>query len=193
MAELTIDPTTTALVAIDLQHGIVNLETVPHDSYDVVKRTAQIAESLRKKGGYAMFVRVTNAEDGADAIKVEADVIPPASPAPKPSHWADLVNELGVGKNDVIITKRQWGAFYGTDLELHLRRRGIKTIVMTGIATNIGVESTARDAYERGFNQIIVEDACAALSEEAHNHSFNTTFGRFAKVRSTEQVLEALS
>lgn len=193
MSELTIDPSTTALVAVDLQHGIVNLETHPHDSHDVVKRTSQIAEQLRKKGGYAMFVHVTNAEDGADALKVETDVIPPASPAPKPSHWADLVNELGVNKNDVIITKRQWGAFYGTDLEMHLRRRGVKTLIVTGIATNIGVESTARDAYERGYNQIIVEDACAALSEEAHKHSFNSTFGRFSKVRSTEQVMEALA
>ena len=193
MSELNIDPTTTALVAVDLQHGVVNLQTVPHSAADVVKRTALIADALRKKGGCPIFVRVTNSEDGADALHVETDIVPPASPAPKPSHWADLVGELGINKNDLVITKRQWGAFYGTDLDMHLRRRGIKTLIVTGISTNIGVESTARDAYERGYNQIIVEDACASLNLDAHEHSFNSTFGRIAKVRSTEQVVEALS
>jgi len=191
MADLTLDPATTALVAIDLQHGIVNLETVPHKAADVVAHAAKIAKALRGKGGFCAFVRVTNAPDGADALKAATDVVPPPAP-PRPSYWAELVPELGIKDGiDVIVTKRQWGAFYGTDLELHLRRRGIKTILLLGIATNIGVESTARDAFERGFDQIFVEDACAALSADAHKASIGL-FGRIGRVRSTEQVLDAL-
>lgn len=190
MGDISFDPAKTALVVIDLQHGIVNLDTVPHDSADVVARTAQLAKALRDKDGTVIFVRVTNSEDGGDALAAVTDIVPPVA-APKPSYWSELVPKLGIKDSDIVVTKRQWGAFYGTDLDLHLRRRGVETIIMTGIATNIGVESTARDAFERGYNQIFVEDATSALNEEAHKHSF-TLFSRIGRVRSTEQVMEAL-
>ena len=190
MADLVLDPTTTALVVIDLQHGIVGLDTVPHKAPAIVANAAKIAKAQRQKGGLCVFVRVTNATNGADALKPTTDVVPPPV-APRPSYWAELVPELGVKEQDVVVTKRQWGAFYGTDLELHLRRRGIRTIILLGIATNIGVESTARDAYERGFDQVFVEDGCAALQLEAHKASIQL-FGRIGRVRSTEQVLDAL-
>jgi len=191
MADLTLDAATTALVAIDLQHGIVNLTTEPHSSEAVVGNTAQIAKALREKGGLVVFVRVANSEDGRDALAPQADIMPPPW-APKPSHWSELVPKLGIKDTDIIVTKRQWGAFYGTDLDMHLRRRGIRTIVLTGISTNIGVESTARDAFERGFEQVFVEDATAALKADAHRNSL-AIFGRIGRVRSTEQVLEALA
>lgn len=190
MADLSLDPYTTALIAIDLQHGIVGLDTVPHKAPQIVTNAARIAKALRAKGGFCAFVRVTNAADGADALRPTTDIVPPPAP-PRPSYWAELVPELGIKDQDVVITKRQWGAFYGTDLDLHLRRRGIRTIILLGIATNIGVESTARDGYERGFDQVFVEDGCAALQAEAHKTSMQL-FGRMGRVRSTEQVLGAL-
>ncbi len=191
MADLTLDAATTALVAIDLQHGIVGLTTEPHPSETVVSHTAQIAKALRAQGGLVVFVRVANSEDGRDALTPQADIVAPPW-APKPSHWSELVPKLGIKDGDIIVTKRQWGAFYGTDLDMHLRRRGIRTVILTGISTNIGVESTARDAFERGYEQVFVEDATAALKAEAHRHSF-ALFGRMGRVRSTEQVLVALS
>ncbi len=90
------------------------------------------------------------------------------------------------------MTKRQWGAFYGTDLELQLRRRGIDTIILCGISTNIGVESTARNAWELGFNLVIAEDACSAASAEQHQSSMTHIFPRIGRVRSTEEILTAL-
>lgn len=84
------------------------------------------------------------------------------------------------------------GAFYGTDTELQLRRRGIDTIILCGISTNIGVESTARNAWELGFNLILVEDACSAATAEQHLSSMTHIFPRIARVRSTEEVLAAL-
>jgi nicotinamidase-related amidase len=190
MPDLSLDPATTALIAIDLQHGIVSLPTEPHAAADIVDRTAQIAAVLREKGGLAIFVRVTSSEDGRDALAPTADIVPPAA-TPKPAYWSELVPKLGIKATDIIVTKRQWGAFYGTDLDLHLRRRGMRTLILTGISTNIGVESTARDAFERGYDQVFVEDATAALKAEAHQHSFQL-FGRIGRVRSTEQVLAAL-
>ena len=114
------------------------------------------------------------------------------TPRPRPADWAEIVPELGPEPGDLVITKRQWGAFYGTELDLQLRRRGIDTILLTGIATNIGVESTARDAYERGYEQVFVEDAMAARNADEHANTVRTIFPRMGRVRSTAEVLAAL-
>lgn len=91
-----------------------------------------------------------------------------------------------------LVTKRQWEAFYDTELDLQLRRRGVHTIILCGIATNIGVETTARDAYDRGYSQIFVEDATSARSAEEHAFVMRTAFPRMGRVRSTAEVLDAL-
>jgi nicotinamidase-related amidase len=119
------------------------------------------------------------------------DVVRPM-PAQMPPDWSEIVPELSTGSEDVIITKKQWGAFYGTELDLQLRRRDIKTIVLCGISTVFGVESTARNAYEHGYNQIFAEDAMGAQSTEEHEHAVKKIFPRMGLVRSTKDVLEAL-
>src|SRR5206468_3073727 len=100
--------------------------------------------------------------------------------------------ELEPQASDLRIMKRQWGAFYGTDLDLQLRRRGISTIVLAGISTNVGVESTARDAFERGYEQVFVSDAMASPSAEAHANTLKFTFPRLGRTRATEDVVRAL-
>jgi nicotinamidase-related amidase len=112
--------------------------------------------------------------------------------APTSADWADLVHELDGGPDDVVVTKRQWGAFYGTDLDLQLRRRGIGTLLLGGIATNFGVESTARDAWERAYHVVFVEDAMASFSADAHRFPVANVFPRLGRVRSTADVLGAL-
>ena len=97
--------------------------------------------------------------------------------------------ELERGPSDIVITKHQWGAFYGTELDLQLRRRGIRTLVLAGISTNFGVESTARDAYERGFEQLFVEDAMSGLSPGAHEFAVKTIFPRIGRIISTRDLL----
>jgi nicotinamidase-related amidase len=106
--------------------------------------------------------------------------------------WDELAPELGAGPGDILITKHQWGAFYGTELDLQLRRRGVGTIVIGGISTNFGVESTARDAFERGYSLVFVEDAMAGPSPEAHAFACGTIFPRLGRVRDTQGVLAAL-
>jgi len=109
-----------------------------------------------------------------------------------PPDWAEFVPEIAPTPSDIVITKRQWGAFYGTDLELQLRRRGMDTIVLCGIATDYGVESTARFAYEYGFQQIFAEDAMTSRSDEQHNAAVNFIFKRMGRVRKTEEILKGL-
>jgi nicotinamidase-related amidase len=93
---------------------------------------------------------------------------PPGAPAPPPDA-SHLAPEAGVEATDIVITKRQWGAFYGTELDQLLRRRHIKTLVLGGIVTNFGVESTARAAYDRGYALVFAEDAMSGITAEAHS------------------------
>lgn len=189
---LELTPQQTALVVIDLQNGIASLPTAPHPAADVIRHTAEIAERLRAAGGFVVLVHVGPSPDAKDALRPIIDHAPTPSGNP-PADWDQLVPAMAPRPGDHVLRKRQWGAFYGTDLDLQLRRRGIHTLILTGIATNIGVESTARDAFERGYQQIFVEDACSDLSEEAHAFSINHVFPRIGRVRLTAEVLSALS
>jgi nicotinamidase-related amidase len=188
---LTLDPQTTALVLIDLQRGIVGRETAPHSAQEVVSRARRLAEQCRRVGIPVVLVRVSYAADGRDRLAPRADAAVWGGPVPP--DFSQIVPELGPLEGDLVITKRQWGAFYGTELDLELRRREIRTLVLGGIATSFGVESTARDAYERGYEQVFVEDAMAGLTAEAHRFAVTTIFPRIGIVRSTEEVLAALS
>ena len=176
---LELNAKTTALVVIDLQEGILPFAGGPHTADEVVNR-----------GQPVFLVRVGWSADYAEALKQPVDAPSPAKVLPE--NWWQHPAALGATDSDIEIIKRQWGAFYGTDLELQLRRRGIDTIVLCGISTNIGVESTARNAWELGFNLVIAEDACSAASAEQHNNSINHIYPRIARVRSVEEILNAL-
>ncbi|MBU6141513.1 hydrolase [Patescibacteria group bacterium] len=190
MDALIFDKTKTALVVIDLQKGIVNRNVGPHTSAEVVKNAASLADVFRKNAMPVFLVRVTPSFDRKDALHPDADAPMPAHMPP--ADWAEIVPEMGPKEGDFIITKRQWGAFYGTELDLQMRRRGITTIVLCGISTNIGVESTARAAYELGYHQVFAEDATAALSAEEHSFTMAHIFPRMGKVRSTADILTAI-
>lgn len=189
MAELQLDPTTTALVAIDLQRGIVGMTTLPHAATDVVGRAAQLAKKFRQKNALVVLVRVDPGPTGELFPRPLTDI---ERPRMNPdSGWTDIVPQLGPEPGDALVTKHQPGAFYCTDLEIHLHRRGIQTIVLCGIATNIGVEATARVGFEHRYNLVFVEDAMSARDAEAHAASVTKFFPTIGRVRTTEEVLEA--
>ena len=190
MKNTLIDRSKTALVVIDLQKGVAGRKTFPHASDIVVKNTAAIAEAFRTIGMPVFLVRVAFSLDSKDALRPIVDVPWPAQTPPP--DWTDIVPELGPKQGDFVITKHQWGAFHGTELDLQLRRRGMTTIVLCGIATNIGVESTARFAFEYGFNQIFVEDAMSALSVEEHTFTISKIFPRLGLVRKTKELLSEI-
>jgi len=182
---------TVALVVIDLQKGIVGNRTLaPHTSDIVVSNAAKLADTCRKKNIPVMLVHVKPTP--ATSLKVDSDTSVQFKTPPSVD-WAEFVTEIGSKETDVIITKQQWGAFYGTDLDLQLRRRNIDTIILCGISTNIGVESTARDAYELGFKQVFAEDAMTAMTTEEHLNTINHIFKRIGRVRSTKDILEQLT
>ena len=138
------------------------------------------------------LVRVATSPDGGDRLDPAADVTWKRPAGPLPADWSEIVPELAGHAGDFIITKKQWGAFYDTGLDLQLRRRKINTIVLCGIATNIGVESTARFAYEYGYNQIFAEDAMSSMAMEDHAFAIKKILPRLGRVRSTQEILESI-
>lgn len=185
---LTLDPTSTALVLIDLQKAIVMRPLSPHVAGDVVSRSAKLAEAVRASGGTVVYVHVLI----NDLLSLPVDRATPRPPGPIPPEASELVPEAGFQDDDVLITKRQWGAFYGTNLEQQLRRRGIRTLILGGIATNMGVESTARAAYDQGFELVFAEDAMSSISTEFHQFSVQNVFPMMGRVRSSGEIAEAL-
>ena len=183
-----IDPRT-ALVTIDLQNGIVALPTA-HPADGVVANAARLAGAFRAKGLPVINVRVSFSPDFADAPHPRADSPLPGG-APQPG-WDELVDGLGVEPSDLAITKHQWGAFYGTDLELQLRRRGCTGIVLAGIATSLGVESTGRAAFDHGYNVTLAADATTDPDPDAYRNSVERVFPKFAEVDSTDAIVAAL-
>ena len=184
---LSIDPKSSALVLIDLQKGILGRQVAPHSGADVLKRSVELANRFHAAGALVALVRVIFSSDFKDALRQPVDQ--PFAPPPGgfPPSFFELAEELANPAN-LVITKRQWGAFYGTDLDLQLRRRGIQTIVLGGIATNIGVESTARNAWEHGYNLIVAEDITSAPSAEMHEFAVKHIFPRLSRVVKSADV-----
>ena len=185
-----LDPRHTALVLIDLQKGIVPFAGGPHTAAEVLDKAGSLIRRFHALGSPVVLVRVGWSADGGDALRQPVDQPPPATA--RSDDWWEIPAELGAIDSDIRIIKRQWGAFYGTELELQLRRRGVEHIVLGGIASNIGVESTARNAWELGFGIVFAEDAMSARNDEHHAFAIKSIFPRLGRVRSTAQVLDML-
>jgi nicotinamidase-related amidase len=182
-----LDPKTTALVLIDLQKGIISRPWAPHSGADIVKHGGELAARFRQAGAVVVLVNVAFSTDGKDILRQPVDKPNPAPPGGYPPDFSELADGLK-HPGDICITKRQWGAFHGTELDLQLRRRGIQTIVLAGVATNIGVESTARQAWEHGYAIILVEDATTSRSVEMHDFSINNILPLIAKISKTADI-----
>jgi nicotinamidase-related amidase len=170
------------LIVIDLQKGIVSLPTV-HPSHEIIGKSAALARAFRHRGFPVVLVNVAGRPPG------RADLSHNFTP---PADWADLVPELERHHSDHVVTKLRWGAFHETGLDKHLQELGVNQVVLCGIATSIGVESTARYAHEYGYHVVLVEDAMTDLDADSHAHSLNKIFSRLGEVTNTAEVLKAV-
>ncbi len=166
---LALDPARTALVLVDLMDRIVGLPLEPRPGTEVVTFAEELAGAFRKVGALVVLVRVER---------------PGISEQPSGS---GLVAGLAVD-GDIEIVKRTIGGFQGTGLDERLRERGISTLVFGGIATNLGVESTARAAGDLGYDLVFVEDAMAALTGPEHEASVKLDFPRLGTVVTASDV-----
>lgn len=179
----TLDPVT-ALVTIDLQKGITGLD-LTHPASEVVARSAALARAFRKHGLPVVLVNVAGSPPG----RTEAG---PGAPRSFPEGWAELVPELDQQPEDLVVTKYARSAFAGTGLSERLRGLGVTQIVVVGISTSGGVESTARSAHEDGFHVSLPIDAMTDRTPEAHEYSIQKIFPRIAETGTTEELIEVL-
>lgn len=183
MALTMLDPIT-ALIIVDLQRGIVDLPSF-HPMEDVVARASKLAAAFRR---HRLPVVLVNVAGGAPG-RTER----PRPGGPLPDGWTDLIPELNRQPDDIVITKRTWGSFASTDLESRLRQRGVTQVVIAGVATGTGVESTARQAYEAGFNVALATDAMTDPRAEAHDYSIANVFPRLGESGSTQAIIDLLT
>ncbi|MDB6060864.1 MAG: isochorismatase hydrolase [Verrucomicrobiaceae bacterium] len=170
----------TALVVIDLQKGVVGFATA-HPIDKVLTSVMALVAAFRRRGLPVVLVNATGIAPGRTEQNRKLDGLP--------TDWADLIPQLNVQPSDLLITKRTWGAFTNTNLEAQLRAMRVTQLVILGIATSMGVESTARHAYELGFNITLALDAMTDLSLEAHDHSVAHIFPRLGETGSTQEII----
>ncbi len=180
---LTLLDDATALVVIDLQRGIVSLPTV-HPIAGVVRRSRDLAAAFRRHGLPVVLVNVAGVPPGrTEQARFRG---------PLPEGFAVLVPELDPQPGDHLVTKRTAGAFTGTGLEAHLRARNVSQLVLVGVATSMGVESTARQAHELGFNVALAVDAMTDMDPALHANSVGRVFPRLGETGTTAEILALL-
>ncbi len=170
-----------ALIAIDLQKGILSAPTV-HPASEIVGHAAQLARAFRERDLPVVLVNVSGRAPG----RTDAGA-PKFSFAPD---WTELVPELDPQPTDCFVTKQRPGAFIGTALDDYLRQRGVTQIFLAGISTSVGVESTARSAYDHGYNVVFVIDAMTDRDADSHRHSVEKIFPRLGECDTTDNVLK---
>ena len=184
---ITLPTATTALILIDLQKGIVGLPLAPYSGAAVLAKGKKLARHFRAANAPVVLVNVAFSTDFGDALKMPVDRPPQLPSSGFPEGWTDLADGLAE-PSDLRITKRQWGAFYGTELDLQLRRRGVTSVVIGGIATNVGVESTARAAHEHGYGVVFAEDAITGRAAELHAFAFEHIFPMLGRVAKADEI-----
>jgi nicotinamidase-related amidase len=183
MAITSLDPKT-ALIVVDLQKGVVGMPTA-HPSPEIVKRAAALAEAFRRHRLPVVLVNVDGLAPGRTEQAPNLGALP--------ANWTELAPELNRRPTDHAVTKRTWGAFTGTGLNEHLKGLGVTEVVIAGIATSAGVESTARQAHELGYNVALAVDAMTDRRAEAHANSITRIFPRLGETGTTEEIIALLN
>ena len=183
MTLTTLDPNT-ALIIVDLQKGIVSLPVI-HPVAGIIAQSRALAGAFRARGLPVVLVNVAGMAPG----RTEQ---PPRQTGSFPAGWTDLIPELDQQAGDILITKRSWGAFANTDLEAQLKALGVTQVVIAGVATGSGVEATARQAYESGFNVTLAIDAMTDMRPEVHEHSVRNIFPRLGESGTSQEIIGLL-
>jgi nicotinamidase-related amidase len=180
----TLDPNTT-LIVIDLQKGIANGMNFIHPIGEIIDRTRALIDAFHATDLPVVLVNVAARPSGRTEQGSRSNLS-------FPEGWTDLLPELDQQPNDIVVTKRSWGAFATTDLEAQLNARGVTQVVVTGVVTSTGVEATARQAYEQGFNVTLALDAMTDIREESHRYSIQNVFPRLGETGSTQEIISLL-
>lgn len=203
-----IDPSRTAIVLIDLQNDIVRNDQGPFygaifrqvRERNIIGNAVALVDAAHATGATVFYITVVRRDDYGDVVNQLTDLVLAGRAVPAKqqrsliagTHGAQLVDELQPTAQDYVLVKKRRGAFHASELDFHLRSLGITTIVIGGVATDLGVENTVREAWDRDYNLVVVEDLCTAVPLAAHDYAIQSVFPRMARVMRTAQVIEAL-
>jgi nicotinamidase-related amidase len=183
MSLTALDPNT-ALLVVDLQKGIIGLPSI-HPIGVVVERARALLDAFRARRLPVVLINAAGVAPG----RTEQ---PARVPSSLPEGFTDFIPELDRQPGDIVVTKRTWGAFATTDLEARLKAIGVTQVVVVGVATGTGVESTARQAFEAGFNVTLALDAMTDIRAEAHDYSLRNVFPRLGETGTAQEIVQLL-
>ncbi|HEY3796654.1 MAG TPA: cysteine hydrolase [Bradyrhizobium sp.] len=173
----------TALVVIDLQKGVVGMP-VAHPMDGIIRNAVALIEAFRARQLPVVLVNVDGQPPGRAERSFSLDNMP--------AGWTELIPQLNRQPSDHLVTKKTRGAFTNTDLERYLKENAVIQVVIVGVSTSAGVESTARHAHELGFNVAVVTDAMTDTDADAHHNSVTRIFPKMSETGTTQQLLDLL-
>jgi len=172
-----------ALLVVDLQAGTAAGSFAdPIDG--VVANAAHLADTFRARDLPVALARATRLPVGRTAHGGGARQLPP--------QWSDPLDALPDASGDLVVTKSGWSAFAGTTLDEQLHSRGVSTVVVVGVATTFGIESTVRSAYDLGYDVVVVTDAVTDMSRELHDDALSRRLPIMARLAAVDEIVEAL-
>lgn len=188
--QINIEAAKTALLLIDFQNFTTRFDTVPISGMEAATNAARLAACCRSAGIHVVLVRVGHPDRAVPGVRPAIDTLPAGFSTGSDGY--ELAPILDVQPTDIIVDKYNWGAFHGTNLDTHLRRRGIETLVVGGLVLGIGVDTTMREAMAMGFNQILASDATASFSTEEYDYTMKSIIPRLARIRTVDEIIAAI-
>jgi ureidoacrylate peracid hydrolase len=200
MTDFAVNPRTTALINVDIQNCFVQDSPVAAPGgAAIIPRINRLADAVRRVGGLVIHtLHVVRADGSTTGVMGEFNAAIKAGLLHKGAKSAEFHPDLKIEPSDTIVEKPRYGAFFGTDVELILRNRGIETVIVTGITTNVCCETTAREANMRDFQVFFISDGTATFdlpgvtAEEVQRAVCATLAMAFAQIETTDDMIAKL-
>ncbi len=189
-ADQALDPATTAVVVIDVQRLFTDMVGAPIEPplAQVLPRIREFLTEARRAGTIVVLVRTIIAPNEHSQSTMQWPEQMRAGMAPGAA-GTEFDSCLDVQPSDVEVVKPRYSAFFGTQLDETLRARGTKSVIVLGLTTNVCVQSTVRDAWQRDYSTITIEDCCAEVGEGSHAASLNWISRNFGRVCCSDQLI----
>jgi nicotinamidase-related amidase len=192
----------TGLVMFDTLHGYLHPSDAEKVKFladrNILPNMQRLLAGARKVGMTAFYPSGAHAADGSDSVARLTDTdmdLSPITGAQKPPRFhkggkeAEIAAEVAPIKGDVVVPKHRWNSFHQTDLDLHLRVRGIETIVIAGGSTDVGIASTVFAARDLDYGVVVIRDCCYSARGNNNEFFLDRVFPRMGRVMTVDQAV----
>lgn len=194
---ITLNPKTSAVILVDMINAVAKGDGPPYsppaNRQAVIDSFARLVSHCRQVGTPLIYITTHRRADNADAPRTRSDIGGGGAAMLAGTAAVEVIDELAMQPGDYLIVKPRFSAFYGTNLDGILKALGTETILVGGISTQRSVEGTARDAKNRDLQCVVVSDCCTAGEIDVHEMTINHVLPLLVQVRTTDEVIAALS